>query len=153
MAAMPATFEAVVQLIRQHGPMPLAGELYNYVHPVQIEPGKLEIRLTDEADSRVPSDLALRLSELTGRRWLVSVSRQPGQPTLAQRDQESQSARRAQAAAHPLVQAVLNAFPGAELVAVRDGVQAPGAAAANEADGDGPAYMSDNDIDPLDELD
>jgi DNA polymerase-3 subunit gamma/tau len=51
---------------------------------------------------------------------VVSVSGEPGEPTL--RDQAEARARllRSEAAEHPLVRAVLEAFPGARIEAVRE---------------------------------
>ncbi|MEM7446224.1 MAG: DNA polymerase III subunit gamma/tau, partial [Pseudomonadota bacterium] len=60
-----------------------------------------------------------KLGEWTGQRWMVTVSGEPGQPTLKQQDEEAASAARRKALAHPTVQAVMEAFPGARLEAVR----------------------------------
>ena len=61
-------------------------------------------------------------------RWMVSVSSEAGEPTLASRRAASRDARRQRAMEHPLVQAALAMFPGATLQAVRgpdDDVSAP----------------------------
>jgi len=50
---------------------------------------------------------------------MVTVSGEPGQPTLKQQDDEAASAARRKALDHPAVKAVLDAFPGARLEAVR----------------------------------
>ena len=49
-----------------------------------------------------------------------------GEPTLSQRANITREAQKAAAAAHPLVDAVLQAFPGATIETVR-GVAAPSA--------------------------
>ncbi len=71
-----------------------------------------------------PRDLAGRLGRLlqewTGERWVVSVSDVPGAPTLRSQQQEHEASRRAAVEQDPLVQAVLETFPGAKLVARRD---------------------------------
>jgi len=55
----------------------------------------------------------------TGRPWVVVLSRDPGQPTLkAQMDAREAELKRG-VRGEPLVQAVLERFPGAEIVAVR----------------------------------
>ena len=78
-----------------------------------------------------PRDLVNRLgpllSDWTGRRWTVAASFDgPGQPTLAEQDQETEARIRSESEAHPLVRAVLEAFPGARLTAVRDTTPAAG---------------------------
>ncbi|MEJ2014693.1 MAG: DNA polymerase III subunit gamma/tau [Limibacillus sp.] len=56
------------------------------------------------------------LPEWTGRRWMVSVSGEAGQPTLADRKASHEAAARDALLQEPLVKALLNAFPGAALV-------------------------------------
>ena len=51
---------------------------------------------------------------------MSSVSRTGGAPTLAEQREAADAAQMAKAAGHPLVRAVLDAFPGASIAAVRD---------------------------------
>jgi len=153
LAAMPQTFAALVALFGEMREGLLGAELENYVHPVHFEPGRIEWRQQPLAARNLAAQVAEKLQYWTGERWIIALSNQPGEPTLAEKASHAASARRAQAEAHPLVQAVLAAFPGAELKVslARPPVQEVVADTPGEADG--PAYMSDNDIDPLDELD
>ena len=92
-----------------------------------------------EADLMLPVDamtrVAAALNEWTGKRWLVSVSSHAGAPTLKQQAAAMAEAQRAEAAQHPLVKAVLQAFPGATIDEVRDlaGPVAPAAEAPEAA--------------------
>ena len=63
--------------------------------------------------------MSQRLRDLTGARWSVLVSGGQGQPTAVQQAAELKQAATVRAAAHPLVLAALEAFPGAEIRAVR----------------------------------
>ena len=90
------------------------------VRLVRFEDGKLEIALEPSARKTLVNDLSRKLSEWTGRRWMVVVSAEPGAPTV----QFADDAREAHELEHgvradPLVQAVLARFPGAEIVGVR----------------------------------
>ncbi|MEA4837528.1 MAG: DNA polymerase III subunit gamma/tau [Rhodospirillaceae bacterium] len=131
--AVPGSFDALVAMIGERGETRLAAELRSSVHLVHYSPGRLEIR----PESSAPSDLAQRLSRLlaewTGMRWMVSLSREPGEATLRVQALEQEIERRRDAARHPLVQAVLNAFPDATIEAVRD-LSAPEDGAADETD-------------------
>lgn len=151
LAAMPANFSAVVALCKEMREGILAGELVNDVHLVSFEAGRIELRLNPGAHHDLPSRLIEKLKAWTGQRWMVSLSKLPGEPTLAEQEQAQDSQRRAHAQAHPLVQAVLTTFPGAALEDVRELVPevVEAEAAADEA-ADG--YATD-DVDPLDELD
>ena len=59
------------------------------------------------------------LERWTGRRWLVAISGERGEPTLAEQHEAAEQFAKAQAANHPLVAAILATFPGATVEAVR----------------------------------
>jgi DNA polymerase-3 subunit gamma/tau len=74
-------------------------------------------------------DLQRKLGEWTGKRWIVVVSKEEGAPSLrAQAEAEKAELERG-VQADPLVQAVLNRFPGARIVGVTQA--APEEAAAD----------------------
>ena len=56
----------------------------------------------------------------TGTRWTIALSQLPGDPTLAEQSLAADRGRRDAAAEHPLVRAILDAFPGAVISAVTD---------------------------------
>ena len=68
----------------------------------------------------LPNRVAACLLKWTGARWLISVSGDLGAPTLKEQAQAAEAELRRRAAEHPLVKAVLDAFPGATIDAVRD---------------------------------
>jgi DNA polymerase-3 subunit gamma/tau len=118
------SFADVVALFGEKKESILAAELRTAVHLVRFEQGLIEIHPT----ARAPRDLANKvgrlLGEWTGQRWVVSISNAPGAPTLHESELEAKATVKAHAAAHPLVQAVLEAFPGATIGNVRELVEA-----------------------------
>ncbi len=86
---------------------------------------------------KAPANLAGRvgqcLTEWTGQRWVVTVSSQQGEPTLAEQDKEVENKRRDRALSHPLTQAVLLAFPDAKMTALRQREIAPTPASGDDA--------------------
>jgi DNA polymerase-3 subunit gamma/tau len=110
----------------------LHAQLYKNVHPVRCEPGVLEIRVGKDA----PQDLASRvmkcLAAWTGQRWVVSFSKDEGEPTLAERDAAVEKNRQDRAIAHPLMQAVVKAFPDAKLKSLRHKAALPAATIADD---------------------
>jgi DNA polymerase-3 subunit gamma/tau len=94
--------------------------LEHNVHLVHLEPGRIEIRPNARAPRTLANDLQQKLRNLTGERWTVSIASQGGAPTLAEQKQAAKTARFEAVAQEPLVRAVLDRFPGAEIVAVRD---------------------------------
>jgi DNA polymerase-3 subunit gamma/tau len=94
--------------------------LEHNVHLVRLEPGLIEIRPTARAPRTLANDLQSKLRAATGERWSVSIASHGGAPTLAEQKQAAKSARFEAVAQEPMVRAVLDRFPGAEIVAVRD---------------------------------
>jgi DNA polymerase-3 subunit gamma/tau len=138
-----ARFEDLVALAAERRDLQLKVALERDVRLVRFEDGQIEFALADGASRALASDLTRRLFEWTGRRWVVAVSSQQGEATLHERAKARDAERLTGAAAHPLVRAVLEQFPGAAIVDVRD--NAPGAAPEPvlpddnpEADGDTP---------------
>jgi len=94
--------------------------LENDVHLVSLEPGRLEFRPGARAPKTLASDLAQKLKDWTGTRWVVTLAREGGSPTLAEQKKATKAARHERVLQEPLVRAVMDRFPGAEIVAVRD---------------------------------
>ncbi len=115
----PTSFRDVVALCSGQDPL-LHSHLLHSVHIVRFAPGVIELR----PEPGAPRDLASRLAALllagTGTRWTIALSSAPGEPTLAKRSHEAETARRDAAHDHPLVRAILEAFPGAKLGRVND---------------------------------
>ncbi len=131
----PQSFLEVVALFDRKREALLRSHLFANVHLVRFESGRIELRPTEGA----PRDLANRLGKLlgdwTGERWVVSVSQNEGEPTLREQAAARDETMRHEAAAHPLVRAVLDTFPGARIEAVRDiGREAPAPADPELAD-------------------
>ena len=71
-----------------------------------------------------------RLQEWTGERWIVALSSREGYPSIGERRAEEERERQRGVAADPFVRAVLERFPGAEIVSVKSAADAPEAVAA-----------------------
>jgi DNA polymerase-3 subunit gamma/tau len=89
------------------------------VRLVRMEDGRLEIALEAGASRSIVQDLSRKLSDWTGKRWMVVVSAEQGEPTLRAQADARQAELEVGVRADPLVQAVLNRFPGAQIVGVR----------------------------------
>src|SRR5205823_12145517 len=115
----PKSFTDVVALLETRREARLVHHLMHHVHEVRCEPGLIEFR----PELQAPPYLAARLSEFlgrwTGRRWIASVSRDEGKPTLAAQKAANADTLRAEAERNPVVQAIMKTFPGAKLEAVR----------------------------------
>ena len=90
------------------------------VRLVRFEQGQVEFSLTPGGSSHLPQVLMRRLQEWTGERWIVALSSREGYPSIAERRAAEERERQRGVAADPLVRAVLERFPGAEIVSVRN---------------------------------
>ena len=114
------TLEDIVALCEPRSELRV--NLEHNVHLVHLEPGRIEIRPNARAPRTLANDLQAKLRAVTGERWTVSIASQGGAPTLSEQKQSAKTARFEAVAQEPLVRAVLDRFPGAEIVAVRDAV-------------------------------
>ena len=94
------------------------------VRVVRCEDGKLEIALEPSAPKTLVNDLSRKLQQWTGRSWMVVISREPGAPTLKSVADAHKAELETGVRADPLVKAVLERFPGAEIVGVRGQIAA-----------------------------
>jgi DNA polymerase III subunit gamma/tau len=130
---MPQTFAEALALFDRHREGILRSQLANHVRIVSFEPGRIDLSLTDGAPPKLPNRLGELLSEWTGQRWLVALSNAEGAPTVKEAAAAHEAELRGEAARHPLVQAVLQTFPGAKIEAVRE-IAADTEATETEAD-------------------
>ncbi|MFE0753453.1 DNA polymerase III subunit gamma/tau [Inquilinus sp. NPDC058860] len=117
--AEPKSFDELVQIAFARDVV-LHGQLMSAVHLVHFEPGRLEFRPHDSAPPDLANRLGTALRDWTGERWVVSVSGAEGAPTLNQQARTDRENALAQAAEHPLVKAVMSAFPGAVIRDLRN---------------------------------
>jgi DNA polymerase-3 subunit gamma/tau len=111
-------FEDIVALAGEKRDLMMKSALERDVRPVRMEDGKLEIALEPGASKALANDLGRKLSLWTGRRWMVAVSTEQGAPTLKSQAERRLTELNRGVQTHPLVQAVMTRFPGAEITRV-----------------------------------
>jgi DNA polymerase-3 subunit gamma/tau len=113
------TFDHVVELIRANRDVKLLVEVEGGVRLANYQPGRIEF----EPHGKAPADLAQRLGQKlqlwTGNRWAVTLVNEGGAETIAEKRDAADIALKNEAAEHPLVQAVFDAFPGAKIIDIK----------------------------------
>lgn len=124
--SLPVSFSEAVALAEDQREIALATALRNSVRLVNYAPPNIEINLTEGANAALANQLRMFLNQATGTNWMVAVSESEGEQTLREKQRERDAAAEAERQAerdrlmdHPLVKAVLDRFPGAEITAVR----------------------------------
>ncbi len=118
-APAPESFFGVVALAATKRDLAVKHALETDLRLVSFAEGRIEVQLTERADPGIVNTLAARLKSWTGRNWLVTVNaRADAQPTIAENRKAESQARDDIALDDPLVQKILETFPGAKLVNV-----------------------------------
>ncbi len=113
-----ARFEDVVELIRTHRDVKLLVEVETGLRLVSYQPGRIEVNPTPDAARDLVGRLGARLQAWTGNRWAISVA-EGGGPTIAETRDAAENALLQEAQNHPLVKAVIAAFPKAKITEIR----------------------------------
>ena len=113
-------FRDVVALVAERREALLHAQLLHSVHLVRFAPPVIELRPEPDAPRDLSARLAALLSDATGTRWTIAVSKDAGEPTIAVQGDAADKARRHVVADHPLVRAIREAVPGARIDTVQD---------------------------------
>jgi DNA polymerase-3 subunit gamma/tau len=126
----------------------LHAHLLHAAHLVRLAPPVIELRMEQSAPRDFAQRLGAVLNDATGTRWTVVVASSGGAPTMAEQAASLTAAKRADAADHPLVRAILEAFPGATIGDLHDAtMDAYGLPPETE-----PALNADTPDDPFDDM-
>lgn len=113
-----STAQDLVELLEQNGAMILASQVYHFVELVKLEAGILEFKPAAEAPPKLAQDLGKKLTDITGQRWMSTLVKAGGQPTLAAQKEAAHAAEIADVKANPLVKRVFEVFPGADIISI-----------------------------------
>jgi DNA polymerase-3 subunit gamma/tau len=114
-----ATFDHVVELIRAQRDVKLLVEVETCVKLSSYQPGRIEFEPTQDAPADLAQRLGNRLQTWTGQRWAVSLVNSGGRNTISEVKDAAALALIQSALQHPLVQAVVSAFPKAKITDIK----------------------------------
>jgi DNA polymerase-3 subunit gamma/tau len=113
------TFDHVIDLIRANRDVKLLVEVETGMRLAAYRPGRIEFVPAESAAHDLAQRLGQRLQLWTGNRWAVSVVNDGGAATIAEARDTAEAELKAKAEAHPMVKAVLSAFPKARITEIR----------------------------------
>jgi DNA polymerase-3 subunit gamma/tau len=129
------TFEEMLALIEKKRDIALKLDVERYVRPISFRPGAIEYEPAPGAPANLAQRLVGRLKDWTGERWLIAAQGGGGAESLWERQKREEREVRKQIEQDPFVLAVMQTFPGAEIVGVRTLPQPEAAAPAEEGTG------------------
>lgn len=112
-------FDTVVALIESNRDIKLLIEVKTGVRLVSYSPGRITFQPTERAPQDLAPRLAQSLKNWTGVRWTVTLANEGGGETIEEQQDAARRALEEQALEHPLMQAVIQAFPQARITDIR----------------------------------
>jgi DNA polymerase-3 subunit gamma/tau len=113
------SFEDVVTLITAMRDIGLKLDVERYMRPIAFRQGAITFEPAPGAPNSLAQRLSQRLKEWTGQPWLVAAEGAGGAESLLEREKREDVNLRRAVQADPFVQAVMTAFPGAEITDIR----------------------------------
>ncbi len=126
------SFADVLALIEKKRDIALRLDVERFVRPVSFRPGAIEFEPAPGAPANLAQRLVARLKEWTGQPWLIAAQGGGGAESLWERQKREEREVRAQIEQDPFVRSVMEAFPGAEIISIRN-TPLPDAASVAEA--------------------
>ncbi|MEM9277242.1 MAG: DNA polymerase III subunit gamma/tau [Pseudomonadota bacterium] len=114
-----STFEELIFLVEDKRDLALKTAIKRHIRLVSFADGRIEMNLVENPSREFLPMLGKRLEEWTGKRWMLSVSKEDGAPTLAELERAENEARLDDAKSDPAVEAIMKQFPGAKIVDIR----------------------------------
>jgi DNA polymerase-3 subunit gamma/tau len=119
-SAGPRTFAELAQLAEARRDIALKFDIERFVRPISFRPGAIEFEPAPGAPSNLQQRLAARLKEWTGEPWLVAAEHGGGAETLDEIHKQALAKAHGEVLAEPFVQALLEAFPGTQVLEIRE---------------------------------
>jgi DNA polymerase-3 subunit gamma/tau len=113
-------FEDVVRLIADNRDIELEIAVERFVRLTSFAPGRIVFKPVEGMPRDLVARLARQLRDWTGYDWQISADGATGVESLAERRAREHEAMLDEVKKHPLVAEALQAFPGAEIVDVRE---------------------------------
>ena len=82
----PESFEEVLELLLIHKELLLHAQIINNLHLVSFSKGFIKVRLNTNSDMDIPKKLSSTLEKLTNTKWVVSISEEEGEQTVAEKE-------------------------------------------------------------------
>ncbi|MBO6814013.1 MAG: DNA polymerase III subunit gamma/tau [Rhizobiaceae bacterium] len=113
------SFDELIFLVEDKRDLAMKQVIKRHVRLVSFADGRMEMNLVENPPRDFLARLSARLEEWTGKRWMLSVSSEEGQPTLAEVEAAEAAAQMDTARNDPAVDEILALFPGSRIVDIR----------------------------------
>ncbi len=114
------TFEDLIQIATKEKEVELKYDLERNVKLVSFTPGKINITFNEKLNKNFIKILTEKLLKWTGKRWIISLSKEQGEETIYEKNLTNKKDKLAQEMNSEVVKDFLDAFPDAKLIDVTE---------------------------------
>ena len=116
----PKSFEEMLELLLIHKELLLHAQIINNIHLVSFSKGLIKVRLNTNSDINIPKNLSNTLEKLTNNKWVVSISEEEGEQTVAEKESLKLENRKNEIKNNPEFSEVFKYFPEAKIISIED---------------------------------
>ena len=117
------TFEDLINLCSSKKDVKLKHELETNVNLVSFENKRIEISFNERLDKEFIKNLSSKLYEWTNDRWIISLSKENGEPSKKEKEIILKKELLDKAKKSEVYKKVLEAFPDAELIDIEKNIE------------------------------
>ena len=116
----PGNFEEMLKLLLINKESLLHAQIINNIHLVSFSQGFIKVRLKINSDLDILKNLSNTLEKLTKSRWVVSISEEEGEKTVAEKESLKLEKRKNEIRNNPEFSEVFKYFPDAKIMSIED---------------------------------
>ena len=115
-----SSFDNLISLCLKHKEMQLKYDLEKNVSLVKFSNGQMEFSFNENIDKNFIKNLSAKLFDWTGKRWIITLSKEKGQPTYQEIKLEKKQTQLDEAIKTNVYKKMLEAFSDAKLITVEE---------------------------------
>ena len=115
-----SSFDNLISLCLKHKEMQLKYDLEKNVSLVKFSNGQMEFSFNENIDKNFIKNLSQKLFDWTGKRWIITLSKEKGQPTHQEIKLEKKQTQLDEAIKTNAYKKMLEAFSDAKLITVEE---------------------------------
>jgi len=115
-----SSFDNLISLCLKHKEMQLKYDLEKNVSLVKFSNGQIECSFNENIDKNFIKNLSAKLFDWTGKRWIITLSKEKGQPTYQEIKLEKKQTQLDEAIKTNVYKKMLEAFSDAKLITVEE---------------------------------
>ena len=114
------SFQDLLDLTNKHKEIELKFDLERNVRLVKFEQGKIDISFNENLSKDFIKNISNKLNEWTGKRWIISLSKDEGETTVYEKKNQQKTELLEQMKQSEIYKKIMATFPDIELVDVKD---------------------------------